>query len=99
MKVTGLTCAALAVLGGSTYVATRTPESPAQAGPPVAPRSLTPTGENFVQWRNFILPDSRETSWQTISWRSSAEEGFRTAQELGRPVLLWTMNGHPLGCT
>lgn len=99
MKVAGVIIAAMAVLGGSTYVATKAPVAQAQTSPPAAPQSLTPTADNYSSWRNFILPDLREKSWQTISWRTSAEVGFRTAQELGRPVLLWTMNGHPLGCT
>jgi hypothetical protein len=63
------------------------------------PGTLTPTAQNFAAWREFILPDARETSWRTIGWRPTAEAGFREAQRLGRPVLLWTMNGHPLGCT
>ena len=27
------------------------------------------------------------------------EEGIVAADVAGKPLLLWTMNGHPLGCT
>jgi hypothetical protein len=58
---------------------------------------LTETG-----WRSFkekILPAREELAWQAIGWRTSFQRALAEAQEKDRPVLLWAMNGHPLGCT
>lgn len=64
-----------------------------------APSSLTPDAKNLEAWANFIRPNDDELSYEKIGWRSSFWPAIEEARRLGRPVLLWTMNGHPLGCT
>lgn len=54
---------------------------------------------SFARWRDFVLPDEGELAWLEIPWRDSFWEAVREAREAERPVLLWAMNGHPLGCT
>lgn len=54
---------------------------------------------NFEQWRDRILPVVEELSYSKIAWRTSFWEAVVEAQEQEKPILLWTMNGHPLGCT
>lgn len=58
-----------------------------------------PNAKNFDRWVKFIRPNSRELSFEQIGWRNQFWPAVQQARELGRPVLLWTMNGHPLGCT
>lgn len=53
----------------------------------------------FEQWRDRILPGAEEMSYSKIAWRTSFWEAVIEAQEREKPILLWTMNGHPLGCT
>jgi hypothetical protein len=49
--------------------------------------------------RDLILPSAEETAFLSIEWRPSLWDGVVDAHRMKRPVLLWTMNGHPLGCT
>ncbi|MCW5938251.1 MAG: hypothetical protein KF884_08135 [Fimbriimonadaceae bacterium] len=58
-----------------------------------------PGPENFREWVRFIQPDSKEQAYKEIDWRTSLREAMNEARALGRPILLWTMNGHPMGCT
>ncbi|MBL6720674.1 MAG: hypothetical protein ISQ08_04615 [Planctomycetes bacterium] len=50
----------------------------------------------LVDW---LTPPVEELEWLEIGWAPTLEEGVRRAALEGRPLLLWAMNGHPLGCT
>lgn len=49
--------------------------------------------------RAHVLPDAEELAWQRLGWRASLWQGVVDAQAARKPILLWAMNGHPLGCT
>jgi hypothetical protein len=49
--------------------------------------------------RDLIKPGAKEDRWATIAWRTSLWEARREAAKAGKPILLWEMDGHPLGCT
>jgi len=68
-----------------------------RAGEAGDPPALTP--ETCAAVRDLILPTAEEERWREIPWRASLLEAAREARRLERPVLLWAMNGHPLGCT
>ena len=57
------------------------------------------TTKNFDMWKNYIIPTEDELAWTRIPWLSSFSEGLTQANAQQKPVLLWVMNGHPLGCT
>lgn len=38
-------------------------------------------------------------AYETIPWRTDLLAARREAVAAGKPLFLWTMNGHPLGCT
>lgn len=57
------------------------------------------TEETFDSWFLLISPSSEEIAWRTIPWRTSLQDGLAEAAATNTPVLLWLMNGHPLGCT
>lgn len=61
------------------------------------PPPLTP--ETLDDWMTLIEPNGDEVRWQDIPWRASMWQAVVDAQAQRRPVLLWTMNGHPMGCT
>lgn len=61
--------------------------------------SYVPSRENFVDWLKFIRPSEQELAFERVGWRSKFWPAVQEARRLGRPILLWTMNGHPLGCT
>ena len=54
---------------------------------------------NFALLRKQILPTAEERKWQEIPWRSSFWNAVVEAQRNEKPILAWTMNGHPLACT
>ncbi|MEL6427687.1 MAG: hypothetical protein AAFU73_09160 [Planctomycetota bacterium] len=50
-------------------------------------------------WLESLQPTRKEAAFESIPWRSTFAEGLEDATAAGRPLLLWVMNGHPLGCT
>jgi len=74
-------------------------DAPALALPVAAPSSLVVGPENFAAWGAFIRPSAEERKFEDIGWRNQFWPAVEEARALGRPLLLWTMNGHPLGCT
>ena len=61
--------------------------------------SFLPDAKNYDAWLKFIRPSKDELSFERVGWRSQFWPAVVEARSLGRPILLWTMNGHPLGCT
>jgi len=45
-----------------------------------------------------ILPSEEELAWQEIAWKTDLWEARKEAAKRGRPIYLWEMDGHPLGC-
>jgi len=45
-----------------------------------------------------ILPKVEEKAWQNIDWKVDLWEARREAEKTGKPIYLWEMDGHPLGC-
>lgn len=55
--------------------------------------------DTFRHWADYLRPSEAECTFQEIDWRLSFPDGIRDSQTLGKPLLLWAMNGHPMGCT
>ena len=66
--------------------------------PPVA-ADIDLSDDNYEAWRDHILPELSEMAWAEIPWLSTFKDGILAADAADKPLLLWTMNGHPLGCT
>ncbi|MCP4848868.1 MAG: hypothetical protein GY899_13075 [Verrucomicrobiaceae bacterium] len=54
---------------------------------------------NFNQLHSLIQPTEEETRWLQIPWRTSLWQARIEAAITGKPIYLWEMDGHPLGCT
>ena len=54
---------------------------------------------SFRQLHTLIKPLAAEESWIGISWMTSLWEARIRAAAEGKPIVLWEMDGHPLGCT
>lgn len=54
---------------------------------------------SFAAWRDHIRASPEDRSWADLPWQTTFHDGLVEAREQGRPLLLWAMNGHPLGCT
>ena len=59
-------------------------------------RPLTPA--DLPRLRDLIKPQPDEDRWAKIAWRTDLWAARREAAEKGKPILLWEMDGHPLGC-
>jgi hypothetical protein len=55
--------------------------------------------DQFQRLHALIKPQTGEDTWTHIPWLSSLWEARRRAAAEGKPILLWEMDGHPLGCT
>ena len=65
------------------------------APPDPAARSLPPA--EFDRLHAAVLP--RGERWAEIPWETDLEAARRRAAREGKPILMWIMDGHPLGCT
>jgi hypothetical protein len=45
------------------------------------------------------LQPSPDDAWRTIPWKISVLDAQQTAAQEGKPIFIWAMDGHPLGCT
>ena len=57
------------------------------------------TDETYAALRAEILPCESECAFEAVGWRPSFWDAVAEARTSGKPVFLWAMNGHPLGCT
>jgi hypothetical protein len=44
-----------------------------------------------------IVPAGTELAWHAVAWRPELRAALLEAGRDDKPVLLWAMNGHPLG--
>ena len=45
-----------------------------------------------------ILPSKEESAWLEIDWKTDLWSAREEAARTGKPIYLWEMDGHPLGC-
>ena len=45
-----------------------------------------------------ILPSEAESAWLEIDWKTDLWEARQEAARTNKPIYLWEMDGHPLGC-
>lgn len=65
---------------------------PAQTAP-------DPTSAEFKRLHSLIRPTEEESRWLEIPWMTDLWAARRLAAAEGKPIFLWEMDGHPLGCT
>ena len=52
----------------------------------------------FEKIQSLIQPAVGEEKWEQIPWMASLWQARIKAAAAGKPILLWEMDGHPLGC-
>jgi hypothetical protein len=63
-------------------------------------RPLAPVpADQFAHLQTLIKPGADEEAWAQIPWLTSLWQARQRAAAEGKPILLWEMDGHPLGCT
>lgn len=53
----------------------------------------------FEHIAQLVLPDAAEDAWRQVAWIPAYAEAVLAAERQDKPLLMWAMNGHPLGCT
>lgn len=66
--------------------------APGFAADPIAPAK-------FAELHKLIQPSDEESAWLSIRWHTDLWHAREKAAAEGKPILLWEMDGHPLGCT
>ena len=56
------------------------------------------TQDQVARLRAEIPPAPSEQKWTQIPWLTSLWDARKQAAAQGKPILLWEMDGHPLGC-
>lgn len=69
-------------------------DAAAQLAPAVEP--VAPA--KFQSLHALIKPGPDEEKFLQIPWLTSLGQARKKAAEQGKPILLWEMDGHPLGC-
>ena len=58
------------------------------------------TAVNVATLHQLIQPKPGELIWRdSIAWRTDLWRARQEAAAAGKPIYLWEMDGHPLGCT
>jgi hypothetical protein len=63
----------------------------ASAAEPIKP-------QQFDKLHALIRPQADEDRWLDIPWQTNLYEARKIAAAEGKPILLWEMDGNPLGC-
>ena len=48
--------------------------------------------------KTLIKPRAEETKWEEIPWMVDLWEARKKAAQTGKPIMLWEMDGNPMGC-
>lgn len=78
-------CVLLSALTGFVFIGS------AVAAEPIAPRQ-------FDEISRVIKPQAGEDKWADIPWLANLWQARQAAAKAGKPILLWEMDGNPLGC-
>ena len=58
-----------------------------------------PNADNIDRWIAYIRPKPAELGFEENRWKATFWEAVVESQRTNKPILLWAMNGHPMGCT
>ena len=56
------------------------------------------TDAEFQRLHKLLRPTLDE-AWRTIPWKIGLLDAQLNAVDEGKPIFIWAMDGHPLGCT
>lgn len=56
------------------------------------------TEADFATLHRKLQPTGKE-AWRTIPWETSLLRAQERAATEQKPLFIWAMDGHPLGCT
>jgi len=53
--------------------------------------------DEFEKLHGELRPPTGE-AWRSIPWKTSLLDAQATAAKERKPIFIWAMDGHPLGC-
>ncbi len=53
---------------------------------------------DYATLKSLVPPKPEEELFTTLPWETSLWAGRTKAAASGKPILIWSMDGHPLGC-
>ncbi len=56
------------------------------------------TDSEFQRLHKLLQPPADEP-WRTIPWKIALLDAQKNAVAENKPIFIWAMDGHPLGCT
>ena len=56
------------------------------------------TEADFLKIHAELQPDD-SSLWRSVPWKTSVLSAQQIAAEQKKPIFIWAMDGHPLGCT
>ena len=62
-------------------------------------RSEAQMSDNQFEHLMETVKNAEDAAWRTIPWQISLLEAQRIAARERKPIFIWAMDGHPLGCT
>lgn len=62
-----------------------------------SPGEITPA--QFEEVFDLCRPPAQESAWLQVGWEIDLWKARERAAREGKPIFLWEMDGHPLGCT
>ncbi len=65
---------------------------------PTASRAVELSEADFKRLHGELRPAADEP-WRTIPWKISLLDAQHAAAKSQKPIFIWAMDGHPLGCT
>ena len=91
--------AAFALLGLTALAAPVPGQTADDAARAAAIELPEPTQADLDGWRAFVLPVGDEQAFDSLAWSADLVSGLERSAAEQKPLMLWLMNGHPLGCT
>lgn len=55
------------------------------------------SNEEFSKLHKALVP--KQGLWKTVPWQISLLSAQNMAAQEAKPIFIWSMDGHPLGCT
>ena len=65
--------------------------------PGLSVKALSP--EQFTTLHGEVTPSGPGERWREIPWETDLNAAREKARREKKPLLMWVMDGHPLGCT
>ncbi len=100
VRVFGVTGLAVAVAAITAAARAKGEKSCTLNGVPVPGRSVaTLDAKRFQALHRAVTPKPNAERWTEIPWQPDLVAARQKAAREQKPLLMWIMDGHPLGCT